>query len=152
MPENDQAVYEAKSQASRLPGNIKVHFIDSSDKYGALAAADYGILHNGEVTVEAAAVQLPATVVDSMNDVRAYLEYLFNGHASPLNVSTNYHGYEDLLGFLSVTKEKISYLLNEHFERPKLRYYYAKLYREHIQVMLSKSGQSPSLDVSETGL
>ncbi len=87
-----------------------------------------------------------------MNNVRAYMEYLFNGHASPLNVSTNYHGYEELLGSLSVTPAKLSYILTQHFERPKLRFYYSKLYREHIQIMLSKSGQNPSLDVSETGL
>jgi len=80
------------------------------------------------------------------------MEYLFNGHVSPLNVSTNYHGYEELLGSLSMTSAKLSYILNEHFERPKLRFYYAKLYREHIQIMLSKSGQTRNLDVSETGL
>ena len=57
-----------------------------------------------------------------------------------------------MLGFTSVTKQKLAYILTQHFERPKLRYYYAKLYREHIQMMLSKSGTSPLLDVSETGL
>jgi len=41
--------------------------------------------------------------------------------------------------------------MNEHFERPKLRYYYAKLYREHIQLMLKKSGQNPRLELSESG-
>lgn len=87
-----------------------------------------------------------------MNNARAYLEYLFNGHVSPLNVSTNYHGYEEMLGSLSVTPAKVSYILTQHFERPKLRYYYAKLYREHIQIMLSRSGQNPNLDVSSTGL
>ena len=33
-----------------------------------------------------------------------------------------------------------------------MRFYYAKLYREHIQIMLSRSGQNPTLDVSQTGL
>lgn len=50
-----------------------------------------------------------------MSNVQAYLEYLYNGHASPLNVSTNYHGYEDLLGSLTAIGEKISYNMNEHF-------------------------------------
>jgi lipid A disaccharide synthetase len=152
LPEDDQAVYEIKAEAAKLPNNLKVHFIDPSERYGALSAADFGILHNGEITVEAAACQLPATVLDSMNDARAYIEYLFNGHCSPLNVSTNFHGYEELLGGLSVTPAKLAYILNEHFVRPKLRYYYAKLYREHIQIMLSRSGQNPNLDVSQTGL
>ncbi len=57
-----------------------------------------------------------------------------------------------MLGFCSVTKAKVCYLLEQHFERPKLRYYYAQLYREHIQMMLSMTGQNPTLDVSETGL
>ncbi len=87
-----------------------------------------------------------------MANARAYMEYLFNGHVSPLNVSTNYHAYEEMLGSLSVTPVKLSYILSQHFERPKLRFYYAKLYREHIQIMLSKTGQSPTLDVSQTGL
>lgn len=87
-----------------------------------------------------------------MSNVRAYYEYLFNGHASPLNVSTNYHGYEELLGSSAVTPAKLSYILKDHFERPKLRFYYAKLYRDHIQAMLSKSNTNPNLKVSETGL
>lgn len=152
LPEDEQLVYEIKAEASRLPANIRVHFIEPNERYGGLCASDFAILHNGEITVEAAACQLPATVVSSMANVRAYMEYLFNGHVSPLNVSTNYHGYEELLGSLSITPAKLSYILNEHFERPKLRFYYAKLYREHLQVMLSKSGQSKTLDVSETGL
>jgi lipid A disaccharide synthetase len=152
LPEDEQIVYEIKSEASRLPANIRVHCIEYADRYGALCASDFGILHNGEVTVEAAACQLPATVISSMANARAYMEYLFNGHVSPLNVSTNYHGYEELLGSLSVTPAKLSYILSQHFERPKLRFYYAKLYREHIQIMLARSGQNPTLDVSETGL
>lgn len=94
LPEDEQLTYEIKAEASRLPANIKVHFIEASERYGGLCASDFGILHNGEVTVEAAACQLPATVVNSMANARAYMEYLFNGHVSPLNVSTNYHGYE----------------------------------------------------------
>jgi lipid A disaccharide synthetase len=152
LPEDEEIAYEAKSGAAKLPANLKVHFIEPKDKYGALSAGDFGILHNGEVTVEAAACQLPATIVNSMNDARAYFEYLFNGHCSPLNVSTNYHGYEEMLGFLSVTRAKLSYILTQHFERPKLRFYYSKLYREHIQLMLSRSGQNPNLNVSTTGL
>jgi len=38
-----------------------------------LCAADFGILHNGEITVEAAACQLPAMVIDNMSNGRAYL-------------------------------------------------------------------------------
>ena len=62
--------------------------------------------------MEAAACQLQSFVLDSMTDFRAYFEYLFNGHVSPLNVSTNYHGYEELLGFSSITKVKVAYILN----------------------------------------
>lgn len=40
----------------------------------------------------------------------------------------------------------------EHFERPKLRYYYVKLYREEIQKMLMVSGHNPQLNVNKTGL
>lgn len=94
LPEDEQLSYVIKSEASKLPAGIKVHFIEPNEKYGGLCAADFAILHNGEITVEAAACQLPATVISSMNDVRAYMEYLFNGHVSPLNVSTNYHAYE----------------------------------------------------------
>ena len=66
-----------------------------------MCASDFALLHNGEVTVEAAACQLPATVVSSMSNYNAYLSYLYNGHCSPLNVSTNYEGYEDLMGSMT---------------------------------------------------
>lgn len=40
----------------------------------------------------------------------------------------------------------------DHFERPKLRFYYAKLYRAEIQKMLMLNGINPELRVSQTGL
>lgn len=117
-----------------------------------MAASDFGILHNGEVTVEAAAFQLPATVLSSMSNYKAYLTYLYNGHESPLNVSTNQEGYQDLLGCLTAIGEKIATLMVDHFERPKLRFYYVKLYREEIQKMLMLNGKNPEMKVSKTGL
>lgn len=86
-----------------------------------------------------------------MSNYKAYLTYLYNGHDSPLNVSTNYEGYQDLLGSLTATGNKIASLMVDNFERPKLRFYYTKLYREEIQKMLAMNGRNPSLDVSKTG-
>lgn len=87
-----------------------------------------------------------------MSNYKAYLTYLFNGHDSPLNVATNYEGYEDLLGSWTAIPEKVKTLMVKHFERPKLRFYYAKLYREVIQKMLMRDGQNQSLSVEKTGL
>lgn len=126
--------------------------MEEKDRYGAICASDFGFLHNGEVTVEAAACHLPATVVDSMSNVHAYFNNLYNGHASALNVATNYEGYEDICGSLSTTAEKMANIIQEHFEKPKLRTYYYKLYSPHIQRILSKSGTNPQLRVSEDGL
>jgi hypothetical protein len=36
-----------------------------------------------------------------MTNVHAYFNNLYNGHASPLNIATNYEGYEDLTGSLT---------------------------------------------------
>ena len=80
-----------------------------------MCASDFAVLHNGEITVEAAACQLPATVISSMTNYKAYLTYLYNGHDSPLNVSTNYEGYHDLLGSLTAIPNKISSLMVENF-------------------------------------
>lgn len=102
--------------------------------------------------MEAAALQLPSLVVDSMSNIHAYFNNLYNGHASPLNIATNYEGYEDLTGSLTAIGEKIGSSILRHFETPKLRYYYAKLYRQQIQLILSKSNTNPLLQVSETGL
>lgn len=110
------------------------------------------MLHNGEATVEAAGAQLPSLVVDNMTNFHAYFNNLYNGHASPLNVATNYEGYEDLCGSLTAIGPKIGNLLLKHFETPKLRYYYAKLYKDQIQKILSKSGTNPQLRVSTSGL
>jgi hypothetical protein len=119
-----------KSKLHNIPSMFKVTLIESNEKYAAMCASDFAILHNGQVTVEAAACQLPATVIDSMPDYRAYFTYLFNGLESPLNISTNYMGYEDLCGWLTVTGTRVCSVMLDHFNRPKLRYYYIKLYRD----------------------
>lgn len=117
-----------------------------------MCASDFGLLHNGEITVEAAACQLPATVVSSMPNWKAYLYYLYNGHVSPLNVSTNFEGYIDLMGSSAANTNKIGSIMVDHFQRPKLRFHYARLYREEIQKMLMMSGTNPRLNVGKTGL
>ncbi len=100
---------------SSLPSNYAISFVESKDKYAAMCASDFGLLHNGEITVEAAACQLPATVISSMSNYKAYLTYLYNGHDSPLNVSTNYEGYQDLLGSFTAIPNKISSIMVENF-------------------------------------
>jgi len=126
--------------------------INEKDKYAAISASDFGLLHNGEAPVEAAALQLPSLVVDNRSNVHAYFNNLYNGHASPLNIATNFEGYEDLCGSLTAIGTKIGSILLKNFQTPKLRYYYAKLYRQQIQLILSKSNTNPRLNVSETGL
>lgn len=51
LPEDEQLAYEIKAEASRLPANIRVHFIEAAERYGGLCASDFAILHNGEITV-----------------------------------------------------------------------------------------------------
>jgi lipid A disaccharide synthetase len=74
--------------------HFAVTFIENKDKYAAMCGSDFAVLHNGEVTVEGAACQLPAMVINSMSNIKAYVSYLYNGHESPLNVSTNFEGYQ----------------------------------------------------------
>ena len=97
LPEDEVKVWiiqeiaaKIQSAASTLPNNFEVSFVQPKDKYAAMCASDFARMHNGEVTVEAAACQLPATVVSNMPNWKAYLYYLYNGHVSPINVSTNY--------------------------------------------------------------
>lgn len=97
-------------------------------------------------------MQLPSLVVDSMTNLHAYFNNLFNGHASPLNIATNYEAYEDLCGSLTAIGAKVGAIMLKNFQSPKYRYYYAKLYREQIQKILSKSNTNPTLSVAETGL
>jgi lipid A disaccharide synthetase len=104
-----------KGKLGFLPQGIKVTLIDENDKYAALTASDFGMLHNGEATVEAAGAQLPSLVVDNMTNFHAYFNNLYNGHASPLNIATNYEGYEDLCGSLTAIGGKIGTLLLKHF-------------------------------------
>lgn len=131
---------------------MKVTLIEEKDKYAALSASDFGLLHNGDATVEAAAMQLPSLVVDNMSNLHAYWNNLYNGHASPLNIATNFEGYEDLCGSLTAIGTKLGSVMLKTFNSPKYRFYYAKLYREQIQKILSKSDTNPTLSVSETGL
>lgn len=83
-----------KQKANALPYNFASNFIEPKDRYGAMCASDFSVLHNGEVTVEAAACQLPAIVINSMSNAHAYISYLFNGYESPLNVSAGNEAYE----------------------------------------------------------
>ena len=48
--------------------------------------------------------------------------------------------------------EKMSELMLDNFNRPKLRFYYVKLYRQEIQKMLKLNGRNPEMSVSRTGL
>jgi lipid A disaccharide synthetase len=83
-----------KQKAAILGSNYAVSFIEEKDKYAAMCGSDFAVLHNGEVTVEAAACQLPALVINNMSNFKAYVSNLYNGHESPLNVSTNFEGYQ----------------------------------------------------------
>lgn len=87
-----------------------------------------------------------------MSNYSAYINYLYNGHVSPLNVSTNYHAYEELLGSLTAIGEKIGTSMLNHFQNPKIRFEYAKLYRQEIQKMLMMNGHNPQMKVNRTGL
>lgn len=115
VPEDPALASKIRSEAASLPSSYEVRFIEEKDKYAAMCASDFAILHNGEVTVEAAACQLPATVISSMSNYKAYFTYMYNGHDSPLNVSTNYEGYQDLLGSMTAIGEKISSIMVDHF-------------------------------------
>lgn len=141
-----------RNKASSLSNIYDITFVEPTDRYAALCGSDFAVLHNGEVTVEAAACQLPAIVIDSMPNVNAYVSYLWNGKESPLNVSTGYEGYEELLGSLTAIPEKIKVSMLDHFTRPKLRYHYVKLYRQEIQNMLALNGRNPILSTARTGL
>ncbi len=118
-----------RSKLGFLPANIKVNAVQEKDKYAAIAASDFGLVHNGEAPVEAAALQLPSLVLDNRSNFHAYFNNLYNGHASPLNIATNYEAYEDLCGSLTAIGSKIGSIILKNFQTPKLRYYYAKLYR-----------------------
>lgn len=89
--------------------------MEEKDKYGALSASDFGLLHNGDVTVEAAAMQLPSVVLDNRSNIHAYWNNLYNGHASPLNIATNYEAYEDLCGSLTAIGTKISVIMLRNY-------------------------------------
>jgi lipid A disaccharide synthetase len=67
-----------------------------------MCSSDFAVLHNGEVTVEAGALHLPALIINNMGNIRAYISYLYNGgHESPLNIANNYEAYEELNGSLT---------------------------------------------------
>jgi len=102
--------------------------------------------------VVAAGVQLPSVVLDNITNFHAYFNNLYNGHVSPLNIATNQQGYEEISGSLTLNTTKVGDSLLKHFLTPKLRYYYAKLYRDQIQKIISRSGTNPNLRVSGSGL
>lgn len=60
-------------------------------------------------------MQLPSLVVDNMSNFHSYLNNLYNGHASPLNIATNFEGYQDLCGSLTAIGNKLSSIMLQNF-------------------------------------
>ena len=52
---------------------------------------------------------------------------------------------------MSAIPEKVKDIMVKHFERPKLRFYYAKLYRETIQKILLRDGENQGMSVEKSG-
>lgn len=75
---------------------MDVTVVSREDRFAAMSAADYGILLDGEVAVEAAACQLAASTINSMSVGRAYISNQLNVYESPLNISTERMGYYEL--------------------------------------------------------
>ena len=90
-------------------------FVTEADREAAMSGSDFGLLHNGDATVGAAGVQLPSLVVDGRSNAHAYFNNLYNGHASPLNIATNYQSYEDLVGSLTTIPSKIGDIVQRNF-------------------------------------
>ena len=47
LPEDEGLASQIKQKAAGLPKNFEISFIESKDKYAALCASDFGLLHNG---------------------------------------------------------------------------------------------------------
>lgn len=99
----------------------------TSEKFGALAGADFGIAHNGEIVAEAAAMQLPLTVVDSIPLLQAYHTQLYNEWNNDLNIAVKGEVYQELMS-VSATPYKIGQEMQKFFNDPKLRYFCAERY------------------------
>lgn len=124
------------------PSNMTI--IGHEDKYAAMAAADYGLIHDGELAVEAAVCQLAATTLNKMSFMHAYISNMLNLYESPLNVSTDSLGYTELKSSSEAIPYKINTLLLEHFKRPKLKFFYIERYEKTLAEIISatvKDGQ-----------
>lgn len=93
---NKKADDAITAKVRSMPGSVKPILVSEQDRYGALCAADYGIVSDGETSVEAAACQLPATVVNEMSIGHAYIANVLNVYESPLNISVERMGYHEL--------------------------------------------------------
>lgn len=126
--------------------------VKQEDRYGALAAADYGIVSDGEAAVEAAACQLAASTINSMSFARAYISNILNVYESPLNISTERMGYQELKSSSEANPYKICELLLEHFKNPKLKFYYMETYEQPLKEIVNMRGDNPSNSLKQSGL
>lgn len=126
--------------------------VKQDERYAALCAADYGILSDGEVAVEAAACQLAATTINSMSVGRAYISNILNVYESPLNISTERMGYQELKSSSEANPYKICEMLLEHFKNPKLKFYYMETYQKPLKEIVNMRGENPSNSLKTGGL
>lgn len=101
-----------------------------------MCAADYGIVHDGELAVEAAACQLGVTTLSSVSFMHAYLSNMLNLYESPLNVATDSLGYTELKSRSECNPYKIVNLMIEHFKRPQLKFFYIERYEKALTEMM----------------
>ncbi|CAD8106370.1 unnamed protein product [Paramecium primaurelia] len=133
---------EHKDRTIKVINSIKwpakvIQVQTESEKFSAIAASDIGLACNGQIVAECAAFQLPTIILDPKPTIQMYYTSLYNGIDNDLNIAYNGIVYPELV--MSTIPNKIAYSLLEHYQDPKLRYFYAKQYAPILQKTLAKS-------------
>jgi hypothetical protein len=131
-PTEAQAI---RGLADQLATLVQVKCIPEEQRHAAMAAADFGLIYNGEMVAEAAACHLSTLVLENMSFGKAYFENLFNMRISTLNLATGMLGFEELKCESECAAPRLAEILDQHVSNPKLRHFYSSIYDRPLHEM-----------------
>lgn len=124
VPQNNDKI---RSLVDSQKWKCKILVVDNQeDRMSAMAASDMGVAMNGDAVTEAAGMQLPVLIMDTMGKWESYWTLFYNSFNNDLSVAMHGEAYPELVAMNF--PEKIVELWGEWYLEPKLRYKFMKRY------------------------
>jgi lipid A disaccharide synthetase len=108
-------------QDSDFLGRVLIVTNEDNEHFNAMAAADMGIVYDGQLVASAAACHLPTMVLANLRMHHQWFSDLYNRWWTPLNIIADNALYPELIGG-EVWFGKIADTLAEWYVKPEIRF------------------------------